>query len=486
MILHTLARGALVVALPALLASCSDDSTTSEPESGEGVSASTPALDSVRHLLLISVDALRADFLGVYGADYDTTPNVDDLARGGTLFERCYSVMGTTLPSVASLMTSRYPDEHGAFTNHAMLSPEEVTLGECLREAGFRNRAMVANGALAAEYTRLDQGYDSGDFLRVDNEAELTERAVEMLGGDFGVGQREFLWLHYMAPHAPYEPPEQLVEAFDDGPYDGPYDGTNATLDPVTVDRVDLAPRDLAHIRALYAAEVNKVDRMIRRLLAALDQSGKRDETLVVFTADHGEEVYDHQYYFYHSNSPYRTVVGVPLIFSLPGVIPAGRRVEHPVSLVDVLPTLLGLLQVPYDSFGTDASPRGVDLRPTLFGRDRSPPRTYVHSQIMDRIYSVRTDRWAFIRNESGFMPRSVPEAGEFHIAPRELYDLEVDPKELRNVIDEHPEVAERLEMAMDGWLVGLDRSRPRTAPKLPPERLKELRELGYISGDGR
>jgi len=431
---------------------------------------------------LISVDALRADSLGMLGGPQKASPNLDKIANGGTLFENCYAVMGMTLPSMASVFTSRYPEEHGVLANAGRLQDEEATMAESLAKAGFRNRAMVANGALAPEYSNLDQGYREGDFLRVDSESELTDKAVKILNDDFGKNGREFLWLHYMAPHAPYDPPESLVKLFDaEGEYTGPYNGEGETIDPVTVERIDLDPRDLARIRALYQAEVNKVDRLVRGVMEALAKSGQEDNTLVVFTADHGEEVYDHQYYFYHANSPYQSVLRVPLAFRFPGVIPEGKRVTAPVSLVDLMPTTLGLLGVPYDNGGVTVKTHGKDLRSMLFDPGAKPMRTYAFNQISNKIFCVRTDRWCYVRNAEEYMPRSVPEAGEFHIAKQELFDISKDPLELTNVADQHPDVVERMERQLDAWRLQQDRSRPKLRPKLSPERIQELRELGYL-----
>lgn len=475
-----------ILAASLLSAGCSKDADTGTPSDPGGSAAlSDGSQPTARHLLLISVDALRADALGMLGGPPNASPNIDKLAVGGTLFEHCYAVMGMTLPSMASVFTSRYPEEHGVLANAGQLADTEATMAESLAKAGFRNRAMVANGALAPEFSNLDQGYREGDFLRVDSESELSQRAVQMLREDFGAEHREFLWLHYMAPHAPYDPPVSLVQAFDEGEYDGPYDGQGATIDPVFVDRIDLASRDLAHIRALYQAEVNMVDRLVRSVLEALRTSGQEENTLVVFTADHGEEVYDHQYYFYHANSPYRSVLRVPLVFRFPGVIPEGNRITAPVSLVDLMPTMLGLLGVPFDKGGLDIKTHGMDLRPMLLRAGSAPARTYAFNQISNKVFCVRTERWCYIQNSEGYVPRSVPEAGEFRIAAQELYDLREDPEEMNNIAADNPDVVERLERALDAWRLQQDRSRPKLRPKLTPERIQELRELGYLGYDG-
>ena len=441
-----------------------------------GAASNEPA----RHLLLISIDTLRADRLSCYDGRAGVSPNIDRLAGQGALFETCYAPMGMTLACVTSMLTSRYPDETGVTYNQLQASPGVVTLAERLADRGFRNRALVANGVLSAKHSGLAQGYrdPDQDYRRIDDEERLTAEAERILRHGFGEDRREFLWLHYMAPHGPYTPPDDDLAALDPD-YDGPLDGTGDTLDPIFVDQVELDPRDLQHVLARYDGEVRFVDRLVGRVLAALEDSGQADDTLVVLTADHGEELYDRRYYFYHANSLYGSVTRVPLLFRLPGRIEPGV-IDGITELVDLLPTVLDYLDVPVPDEDPRTRPTGDSLRRAIDG-DRVE-KEFAFAQVVDQIYLVRNKRWSYVRNPNRYEPKSVPEEGRYEVAERELYDLTTDPGERINVADQHPDVVDEMERRLDAWQYGLTRMRPKTAPQLDPERLEELRRLGYLN----
>lgn len=455
----------LLLAACGLLAACSDRESV------------RPAARS-RHLLLLSIDTLRTDRLRCYGGREGVSPHIDRLAERGVLYENAFTPRGMTLPSFTSLFTSRYPGEHGVVNNTGRAREEEQLLAERLAEAGFRTRAWVANGVLDPERTHIHQGFEPGSFHLVKDEEQLTRQAVRYLEEEFATGdQRDFLWVHYMNPHKPYEPPAEFRQRMVDPAYRGDVDGSSATLNRIYIQQQELTEADLNHIRALYDAAICYADSLVGRLLDTLERRGLEESTLVVFLSDHGEDLYSHNYYFYHGNSMYRSTSSVPLIFRQPGVISPGRRVSTLTSTLDFLPTMLSWL------LGTeDAELRGCDLAPEILGSGRRESPV-VFAVYEDDIFAIRDSEWLYIWNPKQIMPSGPPSRGRYPISERELYHWAIDPDEQHDRIEQQPEVAARLHAELSRWNDSLDRSSA-TAEALSPERLQELRDLGYLDAE--
>ena len=438
---------------------------------------SSEAPPAARHLLLITVDTLRADRLGCYGGREGVSDSIDTLARDGVLFETAYAPAGMTLPSTVSMLTGRYPTETGVNSNGSRLGEEHVTLAERLKRRGFRTRGFVTNGVLKPEQSGLGQGYDEGDLVRC-TEAFMNKQSTAFLAEEFGRSGREFLWLHYVAPHAPYDPPKGYRKKFKLDDYRGEIDGSYDSLNPVFKEKIELRKPDLEHVLALYDTEILYIDRLVSKVLEALEKSGAADDTLVIFSSDHGDELYDHHCYFFHANSLYRGVTQVPLMMRLPGKLPAGVRVNGLAELVDVVPTALSLLGVDYKGDPDEWRPRGHDLVPSI---DGAPiPRTFSYSQFKDEVYMIRSARWSYLDNPRFKQPRDGADGGVFPIAGRELYDRQVDPYEQYNIAIDEPDVVEKMTEALRRWQDSLVSS-AQYLQDLTPERRAELREMGYL-----
>ncbi len=428
-----------------------------------------------KHLVLLTVDTVRADRLGCYGGPNPASPTVDRLAEQGVLFEHAYTPRGLTLPSMATFFTSKYPEEHGVTDNKKRLRPDEVLLAELLRESGFRNRAYVATLILRPERCNIEQGFLPGTYALVADEVQMTRDAVRFLDNKFGkTERREFLWVHYLAPHAPYKPPKWLQHQFTDPAYEGP-DGSRKSLDGIYVNQVELEEEQRRHIEGLYDESIRFTDDAIGQILEALDRTGVRDETLVVFASDHGEDLYSHNYYYYHGNSIYRSCTQVPLIFQQSGQVAVGHRVSEMVSTLDFLPTVLGWLGI--EDTGTGR--RGIDLGPWLRGEE-ADGRPLIFSQWDSTIFSARDQNWSYIWNPQDHTPSGPPEEGEYPIETEELYDLSNDPDEQFNVASSHSKIVERLKRAVQRWRSELQVRRGEDA-ELTEELLQDLRELGYL-----
>ena len=390
------------------------------------------------NVLLVSIDTLRADHVGAYGATFAETPTLDRLAAEGTRFARVVASSPLTLPSHASLLTGRHPHEIAVRHNGMYrLAPGWETLPERLRDAGWATGAFVGAYVLAARFG-LDQGFDRYDDTTSTELAApggFTERSADAVS-DAALAWLEsaprpfFLWTHYYDPHASYRPPTPYADRFAERPYDG---------------------------------EIAWVDAQLARIVSALRSRGELDRTLIVVTSDHGESLGEHGE-LTHGYSLYDAVLRVPLIFRGPGV-PAGRLVEPLVRSIDVAPTVLSLL----GRGGLPAS-SGRDLRPLWEGADAAERVAYSETLATElelgwsALFSIRSERFRYVQ------------------APRpELYDLEVDPGERQNLLQTDPRghAAEALELA------ALLQSSLADAVQVAPERLEaealeRLNALGY------
>jgi len=326
------------------------------------VLACEPASVPSRHILLITVDTLRADYLGEYGHPLGLTPEIDRLAAQGVLFERAYAPASYTLPSIAALLTGRYPEEIGIRANPHKLADDVPTLASILQEHGWGPGAVVGNIVLTRA-SGIDRGFERYDDRLPQAEpvrgaperiaAATTDAALDMLD-QFRAGDAEhiLLWVHYQDPHGPYVPPPGYRERYlaaeraaPDGqrrlPASANYLGSGAIPDYQLLG----GNREVAFYRAGYAGEVRYMDGEVGRLLAGLDRRGLGDETVVVFTADHGEALGDSDFWFAHGEYLIESLVRVPLVIRVPGRR-TSRRADI-ASLLDVVPTLAGLFDFP-------------------------------------------------------------------------------------------------------------------------------------------
>lgn len=331
------------------------------------------------NVVLISIDSLRPDHLGAYGYERaGISPNIDGLAAEGIVFERPVSTTTWTLPAHASMLTGLYPAVHGVHSDGDRLPEAAVLVSEALETAGYATRAVVSAPYLNAAFG-FDQGWDlyddaAGVFENRPANAddshwgatspEVHRRAVEALDA---VGEGPFfLFVHYWDVHYDYAPPSPYDTMFDPD-----YEGTVTSLNFHWNDEIHrgMAPRDLRHIVALYDGEIAYTDSYLGLLFDELRARGVWDDTLVVLTADHGDEFFEHGA-IGHRRTLFEEVVRVPLVLRLPGIVPAGRRVEAAVSLVDVLPSVLDLL--------------GVANRPVLSSASLVPLWERGHGELSD------------------------------------------------------------------------------------------------------
>jgi len=314
-------------------------------------------------VVLVVVDTLRADHLGAYGYDQPTSPHLDRLARAGVRFTNARATSSWTLPSVASLLTGRYPAAHGAERNTDALASDVVTLPEALRDAGYMTAAFSANPAFVTPTQGLAQGFDTfvvlhgaatrrraegntapaDPWLRSAVELapadEVTARALRWIAGRDHVPAPYFVYAHYFDPHAGYFPPPAYATRFGVAE-DDPLRGEAQWPLLLTFD-APAGPADTATLRKLYDAEIAFTDQQIGVLVEAVRARARRP-TYFIVTSDHGEEFGDHGG-IQHGRALWEELIRVPLIVLGPDV-PPGGVVDTPVSLVSLWPTLAELL----------------------------------------------------------------------------------------------------------------------------------------------
>jgi arylsulfatase A-like enzyme len=327
------------------------------------------------HVLLISIDSLRADRLSCYGNPRSTSPAIDRLATAGTRFAHAYSPSSWTLPSHATLLTGVSQRRHGAVQPKHRLPADLPRLASILKDAGYRTRG-VYSGPFLDPFFGFGAGFDEyawcGSYEQSKRlgkiEASHRDQTNPCLKRTFDAWARDvddvptFWFAHMWDVHFDYIPPSKYVRRFDPT-YRRALDGRDIAGDGFPL---NASPRDVAHLLARYDGEVRYADDTIHGLVEALEKAGVLDRTLVVVTSDHGDEFLEHGNKN-HMRTVYVESVRVPLVLSGPGV-PRQRVVDTPVGLQDVAPTILDLLGVPAD--GMD----GTSLRALMSGRTQDHP----------------------------------------------------------------------------------------------------------------
>jgi len=403
-----------------------------------------PSSPARPNLLLITIDTLRADRVGAYGAPGAATPSLDALAARGVRFDQTQTAVPLTGPSHATILTGQYPPTHGVRGNVVFtLDDKHATLAALLKRRGYRTGAFVGAYPVAAAFG-FGQGFDTFDeefheTSPVDQGAErraneVADAAARWLAST-PADTPFFAWLHFYDPHAPYSPPSPYREQFAGRAYEG---------------------------------EIAFTDAQIGRVLDALRALGRDANTVVMALADHGEGLGEHGEAT-HAVLTYQSTMRVPFIVAGPGV-PAARAIRPRVATIDVLPTALGLL-----GFDTDRSLLGRDLRPLMNGRDVAADPFYQES-----LFGRLNCHWATLRGWVEDDWKLITGASP------ELYNLADDPGELKNLAASDPARVKRmtddLQRGMQRLAPGGDRAQPRAASAEQEER---LRSLGYTAGSG-
>ena len=466
------------------------------------LSCESPPAAGPRHVVLIVVDTLRQDHLGGYGSPRSASPNLDALATDGVQFRRAYAPSPWTLPSVVSIHTGLYPGSHGVIDPARELVPEATTLAEILKGAGYRTAAMVSNRILQRPL-RLDQGFDVylesevGEAGHVSTDG-ITDQALATLD-DFAAGDDPFfLFVHYFDPHSPYERHAVIGYAAESA---GRLRGGELIgelrnmMDTMTAE-------EITFVRDSYDEEVRWTDRGIGRLVDGLRERGLLDETLVIVTADHGEEFLTRGW-IGHTRSLYEELVRVPLVVRDPRR--SGRRavVERAVPLVGVTPTVLELLGVGAGeggagiaggaggagsaAGGSDAERSGAAsprFQAESFAADVLAPRSEPDAEVFLEVDYTPLDPKNAVRRtyKKGLIADGWKTIRDDSTGVVELYELATDGGEQWDRGNALPELKKRMAERLEDWVLE-SRAQPLEAGmrRLTPEQLEQLEALGYV-----
>jgi choline-sulfatase len=433
-----------------------------------------PVASRPRGVILLVMDTARADvFLPFNRRSRVQTPTFDRLARRSTVFANAYVNENWTKPSVASILSGLYPSSHGAKREPDVLSRDVALLPELLQRRGFATAAFIANGYCSDKF-----GFQRGwatyrNYIRENRPSQAEHVFADALKWlDQHRDRPFFLYLQTIDPHVTYSPPLEHLRVYHPEPYNGPL---GPTLDGYEQAAISQGKRpataaDLRWIRALYDAEISYHDEQFGRFVDALSGSKLLDETLVIVTNDHGEEIADHGRHG-HGHTLYQELIRTPLLIRYPPRFHPGQ-VDVIAEAIDLLPTILETLGLP---------PRpeldGVSLLPTLAGRPPGVP-AYAVSEFLDDQRALIVGRWKLLAGAGGW---------------RKLFDLQDDPQE-RNDLAARAPVARRLceqhlaeALATPGKAARFRDvlARPRrfqgTKVKHDPELRRQLEALGYF-----
>ncbi len=403
------------------------------------------------NVLFVTIDTLRADHVGCYGYKQVKTPNIDSLAADGSRFARAYAVVPVTLPSHSSMMTGTYPMLSGMhdFSGNK-LSPLQPTLASVLKQSGYQTGAVIAAAVLDSRFG-LNQGfdfyYDHFEFSRLDeanlDEMERPGNVVADVALDWlakNSRHKFFLWMHLYDPHFPYHPPEPYATEYAAHPYDG---------------------------------EIAFADEQLGRVLRFLKEKGIYQNTIIVLCGDHGESLGEHGEKT-HGFFIYNATMHVPLIIHLPEAL-AARTIAEPVSLVDLMPTVLSAAGLP-----TPSQVQGRSLLSEIRGvpaaTDLPTNRTLYGETFLPRIHFD----WSELR---------ASENAKYHFieAPRpELYDLTKDPGELHNLFSEKTAVADEMRAQLKSLIRDYSAGKEMAEKTgLDPALMERLKALGYAGFSG-
>jgi arylsulfatase A-like enzyme len=448
---------------------------------GDSHSVESVPADPGWNVLLISVDTLRADHLGLYGYDRPTSPNIDRLGSQGAVFEQVVCQNTNTNPSHASILSGLYPRTHGNWDNYFMMAPDVPMAPETFRQHGYRTAAFVSGYTLKRKICGLDRGFEVYDdeFGGKERIGDVTTAlALDWLRAHST--QPFFLFVHLFDPHGPYDPPAADLPVFEPRK-------PEEIVPLERIPRYQRLPRnapeeevwtDLNRYKARYDAEIAFADLQVGRILEAVEELNLADSTVVLFTSDHGEALDERFHLLDHGGGLGDEEILVPLVLRLPDGRHAGQRFPGQVQTIDIWPTLasaVGLTPSPAvqgrDLLEVLERPSG-DPHPEAFTETRIIPMRWRHRpyelKVGDTLKSVRRPDAKLV-----FFPGVTKNYTE-------VYDLTGDSLEIENVALERLELSAELMESLRRFLM-LPARRNSLIDKADTETREILESLGYL-----
>jgi arylsulfatase A-like enzyme len=455
------------------------------------------------NIVLIILDALRADHLSCYGYLRKTTPNIDKIAKEGVLFKNAFSPAVWTVPSMASIFTGTYPSRHGAVSRHRYLGHELFTLAEVLRDEGYRTIVYSNNPFVSAKETGLARGFDIVKGLDYhlrgikticwkvfeivrgikDNGAYYTNKYIKQwLRKHYLNDFPFFLLIHYLETHAPYKwiPKPYRTAYLENGLGFADIKKVNQDYQKYLVGTIEMKEHDFQILNALYDAEIAYLDFRVNEIFNLLKEMEILDDTLLIITSDHGENIGDHNL-MHHAYCLYDTLLKVPLIIRCPEVFPPSSVNFELVSTLDIFPTLMDILNIERKEVKNQLQGKVLvpgklvqDATEFLFAeldrpinefKDRYPEFDF---SVYDReLKSVRTKEYKFIWSSDG---------------KHELYNVMTDPGETCNLIEKEYDTALKLQEIIFEWFNSFPKpDKEEDTPEINARIKKQLEGLGYF-----
>lgn len=444
--------------------------------------AATVSHEKAPNVVLVVSDAMRADMLAVNGNREVQTPNLDKLASEGINFTRAYCSITTTTPSFSSILSSLYPMDHKAYSNTARISLKIDTLPEILKRHGWHTAGIVNFRWLNQKVSAVTQGIDEFAACKRIRKADKTNRWVlQFLRRRKSQAQPFFLLVHYIDTHTPYYAPASYTARY--YPADrNPRAGRAGSLQKIW----HLFPKhnrdnpyfqkwlagitDADYVVATNKGAVSWVDGRVGQIIEQLKKNGQWQRTVFIFTADHGESLGEHGLWFLHGGL-YESTARVPLIVHFPGQ-PGGRVVNAPVQHVDLMPTLLAYLGLP-----VPPQLRGRNLWAPLQKGGLTRGEAYLE-HAGGYLEALVTMRYKYIHHRA---TKSIYPSYPMRQGTEELYDLEQDAAEARNLAAQKPDIVKRLRNRVARIRAGERARFERHSADVDEQTEQSLRSLGYL-----
>ncbi len=376
-----------------------------------------------RNVILIGVDTLRADSVTPYGAAPEITPVLQNFSRTSTTFMQCRAQSSWTLPSFSSMITGALPSTISATVYTGHLPERHTTIAEYLRDRGYGTHAVCSNAWMGNPQSGFHQGFDSLWFESNEVAPVSVEESIEFI--EHNITRDWFLFLHFMDPHTPYSPPDEFVDLLTDPDYTGEigmeFESVDSWKDGSYIPPVE----DQQHVRNLYNGEVANVDAALGELFDFLETNNLDENTLVIFSSDHGEEFYDHGG-FEHGHTQLDELVRMPLIVRGPG-FQEDVRIDTSVGNTDIFPTICSFLEIPVMNEFV-----GLPLQDVVSG-----------SVAGDRLIFGEGNTRGTLRKFAVSWPWKC--ILDFVTGETRLFNLEFDPDEKQDLSAAEPEIIDRL-----------------------------------------
>lgn len=402
------------------------------------------------NLVILSIDTLGADHMGLYGYKKNTTPNIDMWARNATVFTNAHTVIPVTYPSFVALMTGRHPFSTKIYLNTygegQYISENTNTLARLLKEKGYKTAAFFGNGALESELTNLDIGFDVYEHIDAWSYKDWTysnfvDDPLKWL--EKNKNNKFFLWVNLIDPHTPYEPASELsckhnvqyCDAFNTGSLVEVEELRKAKSgcrmeEEVNQDTVEM-------LKTLYDGEVEAVDTLLKQIIDHIETLKLDKNTIIVLYSDHGEG-FDHDYFFAHGHVLYNSSTRIPLIIKHPRLSSGGTLVNKLVSNTDILPTLLDLMGISRESLNIDGTSFSDIFYNDVLSRIFTKRRRFMLMSTSD------LSKFAIVDGKYKYI-YSTDRACLWRDQQEELYDLQKDPGETENLLVKEEKIGKEL-----------------------------------------